>query len=310
MHHFRHTVQLLVVVACLIWGGLQIRSEVFAQPASAAMVVTESEQDIESQYPDLPPAVARSIRSVVATQQVLNQATQHGVVASAVIVNDQQVLTAAHNINKDGRLACGNTSIVAPGMLTHAATSQDAVTHASAQYDKKHDLAVMTVQSSANFRDLPNITIADRLPEAGDTVYFVNFQPTADGKVRSPAAAASSNAAADYSKPAVFSGIVLGKKPNGIAIATGYGESYGLGVADNLVRKGASGGAIVNVRGELVGLSVSSESLLADRDASSLAAEYKVRLPASRYQVAYMQPVGEAAIERVQNVTVSCTTSQ
>lgn len=301
MHHFRHTIQLLVVVACLIWGGLQVRSEVFAQPGITSTAdVTESAEEIESQYPDLPPAVAHSVRSVVAMQQILDETTQRGVIASAVIISDQQVLTAAHNINKSGHLACDNTSVVAQGMLTHAATSTDVVTHASAEYNKKNDLAVMTVQASDNFRALPNLTIANRLPEAGDTVYFINFQPTADGKVRSPAAPA------DYSKPAVFSGAVLGEKPNGIAIATGHGKSYGLGIADNMVRKGASGGAIVNAQGELVGLSVSSESLQANRSASSLAAEYKVRLPESRYQIAYMQPVGQAAVENIQSTTISC----
>lgn len=307
MHQVRHAVQLLVVVACLVWGGLQVQSEVFAQSEATNMSIAEPEQDMETQYPDLPPSVARSISSVVATQQILDEGTQQGVVASAVIINDLQVLTAAHNINRNGRLACGNSSVVTPGMLTTAAASKDAVTHASAKYDKKNDLAVLTVQPSANFRDLPDIQIADRLPEVGDTVYFINFQPTAEGKVRSPAAAASDNPANDYSKPAVFSGIVLGKKANGIAVATGHGKSYGLGVADNLVRKGASGGAIVNVRGELVGLSVSSESLQTNRSAASLTSEFKLSLPQGRYQIAYMQPVGKAAIEGIQNTTASCS---
>jgi hypothetical protein len=168
-------------------------------------------------------------------------------------------------------------------------------------------LAVLTVRNSENFRNLPNITLATERLKPGETVYFINFQPTADGRVRSPLAADAVQGAADYSKPAVFSGLVVQSENKRAVIATGYSKSYGLGIADNTVRKGASGGAIVNVRGELVGLSVASQSLQANRTATSIANEYAINLPGNfQYQVAYMQPVSQSLVQYVQSTTVSC----
>jgi hypothetical protein len=306
MHKHLHVLQTILVLATLVWGGYWVAGEVLAQAAGGSSVVTESDQDIADQYPGLPPAVARAVQSVVATQQVLNSSNGQGMVASGVIINDEQILTAGHNVEGGGDVACSQVSVVAPGLLTSAAASSDRVNFASVRYGKNADVAVLTVDSSENFRTLPDISLANRQPESGDTVYFINFQPTADGKVRSPAAQNSEDPNQDYSEPVIFPGIVLGKTEHGLAIATGYGKSYGKGVPDNMVRKGASGGAIVNTKGELVGLSVSSSSLQASRPAGSIAKEFRLQLPDHRYQIAYMQAVGGATVNSLQRSVQSC----
>lgn len=305
MHRFRHIIQMLVVAICLFWGGQQITQQVFAQQDNETAVLSDSDTEIEDQYPDLPVEVARSIRSVVATQQLLNDATNQGQVASGVVINDQQIITAGHTVG-GGSLMCANTSVVASGLVSRATASSDRVTHAAFQYTPGIDLAVMTLQAGDNFRSLPDVKLASELPKKGETVYFINFQPAADGQVRNPAAE-SKPGAVDYTKPAIFSGIVAQSKNDRVTIATGYSKSYGLGTADNMVRKGASGGAIVNVRGELVGLSVASESLQATHNATSLASKYGIAVPSNfAYQLAYMQPVSQTLIDNLQTTTISC----
>lgn len=270
------------------------------------MDITQNDLELSDQYPGLPAEVAKSVRSVIATQQVLDEASQQGIVASGVIINGQQVLTAGHNIEAGDGLVCSRTTVVAPGLLSNATASKDEVTHASVRYGKSEDMAVLTLRSSDNFMGLPEINIANRPPEAGDTVYFINYQPTADGKVRSPAAQASADPRSDYSKPVVFSGIVLGSTRNGLAIAAGHGQSFGNGIPDTLLRKGASGGAIVNAKGQLVGLSVSSESLLANKTSADIKKEFRIQLSQQQYQLAYMQAVSNAAVEKLQTNMVSC----
>ncbi len=103
---------------------------------------------------------------------------------------------------------------------------------------------------------------------------------------------------------------MLGSGDHGLAIAAGGGKSFGLGEADVMLRKGASGGAVVNAKGELLGLSVSSQSLAADRSASSLLKQYGVDLSAGNYQVVYMQKVSKQLVERLRSGMVSCTASE
>jgi hypothetical protein len=303
---YRHAAQITAILACLVWGGYQITDRALAQSNYTPMVVTETDQELASAYPGVPVKVARSIRSVIATQQITNQATKQGLIASGVIINGQQVLTAGHNVQADDGLACSQTKVIAPGLLSNATASQDAVTHASVRYGKSEDMAVLTVQSSENFSSLPAVTLASRQPETGDTVYFINYQPTADGKIRSPGVQVTSNPATDYSKPAVFSGIVLGSTKNGLAIATGHGQSFGNGAPDTMLRKGASGGAIVNTKGELVGLSVSSESLLANKTSAAIRKEFGIQLSEQRYQIAYMQAVGKLTVDQLRSSMISC----
>jgi S1-C subfamily serine protease len=307
MRQLRHTIQTLIILTCLVWGGHQWSAQAEATPLSdGSSSISLSDQDIADLYPDLPLAVSKAIPSVVATQQVLDQTTGKGIVASGVVLNDQQILTAGHTVADGGRIMCSQTRVLAPGVLSDAGASSDQVIQASARYGKGTDLAVLTVQAGDNFRKLPDIKLGRQAPQKGDTVYFINFQPTADGVLRSPAAIGATDPAHDYSKPVIFAGTYLGQSEDGPVIATGYGKSYGRGAPDIMVRKGASGGAVLNGQGELVGLSVSSQSLSADRSSAWIAHEYGVRMPQQDYQLAYIQTVSKSVASYLQKSTVSC----
>jgi|GEM_PF-1887269 len=304
MHHFRRILQLGVVLTCLFWGFQQVDSQALAQAdvlTDKTAVISEDDQDIANQYPGLPVAVAKAIRSVVATRQILNSATGQGSVASGVVIGDQQILTAGHTIMNNGALQCGSTAVLASGVASSATASTDTVSMAAMRYGNKSDLAVLTINASDNFKSVPDISISTNAPKAGDKVYFINYQPTSDGTVRNPTTK-DVNA-----KPAVFEGTVLGARDGQLVIAAGYSKSFGQGAADNMLRKGASGGAIVDADGELVGLSVASDSLTANHSAASIARNYDVTLSNRHsYQLAYMQAVNFSLIQSVQASTVSC----
>jgi len=298
---------LVIVLACFSTAGYYITTRTSAQTIHGGSVTITDKQLLE-QYPGLPVAVARSVNTVVATQQVLDAADKEGIVASGVIVSGTQVLTAAHNVRlSNGTVSCSQLTVAATGLLTGATASRSPVSFVSSnKYGGSADMALLTVEAGDNFRALPKATLAKRSPEVGETVYFVNFQPTADGKIRTPTSQASNDPATDYSKPAIFSGIVTSVTNDDIVVATGAGTSYGLGVKDNVVRKGASGGAVVNNQGELVGLSVSSDSLQTDRTAASIAKEYGQNLPEHQYQIAHIEPVAAKMLEELETSLTSC----
>lgn len=312
MHKIRHALQLIAITVCLIWGGYQASSPVFAyivdgedsaatEMAAAKTTAAQSDEELAQLYPGLPAPVARAVNSVVATQQIVDtpdaQARAQGLVASGVIVSDSQVLAAAHNVlDDDGTIACSRMNVVAAGLLSGASATNDSVTHASARYNHKADIAVLEVSSSENFRSLPDMSLVSARPKQGEVVYFINFQPTADGKLRSP------------TDPAIFSGTVVYVTARDIVVAAGGGASFGRGVPDTMLRKGASGGAVVNAQGELIGLSIASDSLRRNRTATSLERDYGVRLAADRkYQIAHVQPVAEGVVNNLQAGMISCS---
>lgn len=298
-------VRTLLVVGCLGWVVFIAVFSPSAQPVTDNGMQTANATPVQATkpntelYPDLPPAVANAISSVVAVQRVTG-ANNQGLAASGVILGKDQVLTAGHEIDSgNGVLACSQTSVVGPGVLTPGSASSNPVLAAALRHTDTLDMALLQIKSDTNFQALPSITIAQGEPESGSTVYFINFQPKGDGQQRIPTNK-------DASTPAVFSGTALGGTEKGFAIATGGGQSYGLDGDDNILRKGASGGAVVNEKGELLGLSVSSDSLEADKSAASLARMYGITLPAGYYQLAYVQPPGVDVVARLQASLAAC----
>lgn len=310
-HQFKHTLGhffwLGLVVVGFTAGGYFITTTIFAEDAGGQSAVVETDQQLLEKYPGLPVAVARTVNSVVATQRITDAADNQGEVASGVIVDDDQVLTAAHTVRADnGTVTCTNMTVAATGLLTGATASRDPVKFASSNKYGTADLAILAVDGGANFRSLPKATLAKSAPEVGETVYFINFEPTVDGKIRAPTSQASGDPNTDYSKPAIFSGTIASVGKDDIVVATGAGVSYGLGVKDVVVRKGASGGAVINNKGRLVGVSVSSDSLETDATAASIAKEYGQKLPDHQYQIAHIEPVSEKILASLGTSLTSC----
>jgi hypothetical protein len=305
-HLIRRGLMAVAIVACLGWGGYQLGNQDLSAAIPPRPGVIVSDGEIARQYPGLPVAVARAERSVVATRQMLKSDAVKAIIASGVIINGNQVATAGHNVEDSSSIGCKNFQVITPGVFEDSGANKDPVIGVSFNHAKSTDVAVLTVQTGVNFQSLPPVRIASRPPSAGQTVYFINYQPTAEGKLRSPSVKPSLDSRQDYSRPAIFAGTVVGTSPNGVAIVTGYGKSLGRGAPDVMVRKGASGGAVVNSDGELVGLSVSSESLQADLSSGTVYQMFGYEPPDGKYQLAYMQPVNPAILGRLQSSTISC----
>jgi hypothetical protein len=292
-----------LVLVCLGWLGFHglFNTQADQTTASPQVAVATSQTLPANQklYPDLPKAVANAVTSVVAVQRVTGVADT-GITASGVILNTSQVLTAGHTVDDgSGNLACSQAVVQAPGLLSVSAASSNQVTYGALRHTSDVDLAILSVLADSNFRALPKVTLVQNPPHKGDTVYFVNFQPRADGKLRSPTDA-------DNHDPVIFSGTVLGQSPDGLAVATGQGRSYGLGEATNMLRKGASGGAVFDGAGHLVGLSVSTDSLQADRSPAEIYTKYGVSLPSGQYQVAQIQQLDTQTVTSIQSAITPC----
>ena len=278
--------QSLLIIGCLAWLGYHAAMMVSAGPQPGESMAASPHVNVSpantTRYPELPPGVANAISSVVAVLRKVGSGSQ-ALTASGVVLSENQVLTAGHEVDGgNGVLACRRTEAQASGLLTPAAASSNVVSKAALKHANTIDLAVLEVESDANFQSLPTATLADSAPAAGSTVYFVNYQPKADGQTRSPLMRGASD-------PVIFTGIALGTDSHGFAIATGQGKSYGLGEPETLLRKGASGGAVFDAKGNLLGLSVASDSLEADKTAEALQRKFGVLLESGKYQVAYMQ---------------------
>jgi hypothetical protein len=77
-------------------------------------------------------------------------------------------------------------------------------------------------------------------------------------------------------------------------------------VAEQFLRQGGSGGPVFDIQGRLAGLSVSTDALQPQVSARQIADRFGVRLPAGQYQIAYVQPVSQALLERLQSGLSRC----
>jgi lipoate-protein ligase A len=107
------------------------------------------------------------------------------------------------------------------------------------------------------------------------------------------------------SQPAIFRGVILGYNQNGYSIATNI-DAHTNSAADTILRKGGSGGAVLNTDGQLIALSVSINSLSPDSSADNLASAYHVRLPKGNYQLAKAQMVDRSTVDSLQTSLTRC----
>ncbi len=308
--NIRRVTKVSLLAIAFVWAGYSISSDAFALGGgtgnfSASSGVTakssiDDTQSVENAYAGLPTGVAKSVQSVVAVQRITStSATNNAVVASGVILNNHQVLTAGHATDSNGAMICARTTVEAPGYLTAAAASSNPVIEASAMHSTTADLAILSVDANQNYKNLPAMAVATSLPAVGETVYFINYQPQADGTIRSPLSRTTGD-------PVIFSGTVVGRDSQGIQIAAGGGTSYGHGQTETLLRKGASGGAIVNKNGELVGLSVSSDSLDANRTPAYIGTNFGVSMPQGLYQIVNAQTLSSQLLTKLQTTMAAC----
>lgn len=175
---------------------------------------------------------------------------------SGIRINSNYVITAGHmfdripNTTTAGSAAecyylyfdSGETA----GPLLHGKSSDPGTTSATSP-----DVGVAKYSDiNDGYTDNPpqeQYKVANRPLKIGEKLFFINYEPTADGSIRYP----------NTGGPAVFGGVYLGKTDYGdYEILSGL-KSYGA-VKDTVARPGASGGAVFTADGTLVGLSVKS----------------------------------------------------
>lgn len=296
------------MIAGAIWGtiGLAAGIVVFASPSQFSSASIANDINKSSA---VPASVTTAAQSIIALQRVKYdlpagvaseasaRSVANGLNASGVVIDGDTVLTAGHAVDDDGRLACSRTSIDVAGTDAAHTASRHIARLGNAKHANGQDIAVLKVDPDQQLSELPKLRLAGAKPKKGEIVYFVNYQPTADGRVRSPGTGQNG--------PAIFRGVIVGYNQNGYSIATNI-DGHAATTTDSILRKGGSGGAVLNAKGQLVALSVSIDSVAPERTAKSVANSYGVRLPNGSYQLTKAQLVDRSTIANLQSSLIRC----
>jgi len=225
-----------------------------ARPPEAMPSSSPAETAATMELPQLPDQLPDSIREAARTIPV---AIRAGVVVntgSGVRYDANHVLTAGHVISDTPPQ--GNCERLAAVGSNGDRPVEGLYSRLTSTHTDTVDIADFTLNAIGN--SLPptaGIKVSDTPPQAGEIVYFVNFEPAADGNRRGPGSTDSR-----YRQPAIYAGVVLPDQTPGdgqMTVLTGL-KSYGA-VQDVHSRPGASGGAVLednNGTAELLALSV------------------------------------------------------
>lgn len=171
---------------------------------------------------------------------------------SGVRISETEVATAGHVRAEHPEAACGDFTIktrvedsIRKAPVTAEAHSYLSDNVSADSYDVP-DFGIMEVEPRL-LEGVPIAQVRQTPLEVGEPVYFVNYQPTADGTDREP------SASDPYSQPAEYGGIVASTDGQLSRVITDIGASYG-DVYDDVTRAGASGGAVFDAQGQLVAI--------------------------------------------------------
>ncbi|HSH56243.1 MAG TPA: trypsin-like peptidase domain-containing protein [Candidatus Limnocylindrales bacterium] len=120
--------------------------------------------------------------------------------------------------------------------------------------DEETDLALFTLSKPLDL-DLKRMPIRKSRVRRGESLFFFNYQPDEGGGRRMPDQSyiSATGERGKYSSPAIYGGIALGyTEGERLGVATSF-RSYGH-TNETSVRRGASGGQIVDAEGRLVGV--------------------------------------------------------
>ena len=268
----------LAVKAGKVALGLAIATSSVTALGYTANVVANHEVGVGDNVPNkLPPAVAAAIGKAVylytdlppsLTQQGASQPgdMDKNLALSGVNLGNGYFLSAGHALKNPKNqplspIQCGNYSVSGTLPSGYSYTAQ--ANKAAARVDLSRNTDISVFQFSANTLQelagagatLPTgstsgIQIATEQPKKGDTLYFINWEPTASGESRDPMSTENRLA-----RPAIFAGTVLSNN-NGLATVVTGERNYGDGgIPDTSGRPGESGGMVLNQYGQLVGLS-------------------------------------------------------
>lgn len=280
----------------------------------AAHTTYYGEYDLGAHVPaHLPEAVAKVVSTAVelrADIPVSRRANnrvfmQHEL--SGIDLGNGYIFSAGHGLRAPNNtpltsLECGNfvVSGTSPNGTAFSAPANQAVAEFTginqtdvAMYRLSADTRQELADSGATLPETQTLRIAKEPPKRGDTLYFVNYEPTATGESRGPFADSP-----DLEHPAVFAGVVLGVH-DGIASVVTDIRSYGDGSPDKVGRDGSSGGLVLNAFGELVGASDSGDSINAVLARISLDGKIgPFGLPGDGAHVEYVNLINQTTVDR------------
>jgi len=225
-----------------------------------------------------PPAVLNRVHDAVSVHILGKYKDKKGELfwgdgsASGVQIAQDLFVTAGHAIlegnNKlvPGTQYCGNVSIgeqvSVDGSEFYGASGaviEKSGSYSSSPKTNTPDVALL-YQGKFSNQGLPPITVPLATATPGETLYAVNFEPTASDKARDPDIdyGHPNKAELPYANPAIYGGVVLATLADGsIVVADGLKKSYGV-LPDDHTRRGASGGGEYNRAGQLVGITVAA----------------------------------------------------
>lgn len=208
-----------------------------AQPTEAVNVM-----QVPMPPDELPESIKKAAHDVAVAIKVGAVVNQ----GSGVRVENDLVLTAGHVFLPQGGSSTFDRkcmSLAAMGTDKSGAEAMGPHERGAGTNTTEKDLGGFTLSDIAN--SLPpskGIKISSVPPQAGEVVYFANFQPSEEGP-RAPGAKGG------LGEPAIYAGVVMPDgsttMPNQFTALTGI-ASYGV-VPDLNSRKGASGGAVLKI---------------------------------------------------------------
>lgn len=180
--------------------------------------------------------------------------------SSGVKIAPNLTLSAGHEFLANGLIEvsqsdgyCRPLSIYSTGEVNdEKSTDNSIVATFSKTVPGLADVSLINTSTDAQFDKLPIPEIGPT-PGLGSQLYFVNYEPAANLVARNPNPNAGGESSFSYSKPAVYSGVILDSAGQYYLAATGI-KSYGQGMPDDISRPGASGGPVFNQSGQLVGI--------------------------------------------------------
>ncbi|HEX3568265.1 MAG TPA: trypsin-like peptidase domain-containing protein [Candidatus Saccharimonadales bacterium] len=231
--------------------------------------------------------------------------------ASGVRIDDNEVLTAGHVGILD---ASSSKTASNPYICTDEFSRQPLADPENPADDEKaqtgagirnqaDDVALLRVPSDP---EATHIESLGSTPQTGDPLYFVNYEPTADGYMRQPGVS-TAIAAEDYTKPAILGGVAYKLDGDHLLVIDDVGRNYGEGAPDVEIRPGASGGPVFSDDG-LVGLSVAAYPKVTAHEIEDTFGGVQVHSdhPDEQYQVAVVQLITPNLIHELREGMQSC----
>ena len=229
------------------------------------------EVSIEELPDTLPDAVAEQIPNVVSIINNIPVLSESGI-CSGVRIDKHDYLSAGHcdySLASDAlpfctELSVGSTSIISPDGVILKATKKAGNYGGDTSGIWRGDVNSMSddtllIETDAEPRPYTTPTQYGEpsMVTTGMPLYLVNYEPTADGKLRSPfnKYLTESELNAGLNKPAIFGAIALMQYANGMIAAISGDKPYS-SPPETDVRGGASGGPVYDQNGSLIGTAV------------------------------------------------------